>query len=176
MYLFSYFVQNSYYIVEVWHSFLYHELSYVWDLILAHIWFSPGFALKSGCDTGKLLSWNDYFGVGTLYKPPNQAFSSVRAFRCFEPPLRQVNLYVHVLGSGRYSRWAQGLYWFKRNVPTTSLRWLALLAPLLLKAHSRGYKRARGREEEHPSLLCVGGPKTTELESYTKPWLRSLGL
>jgi hypothetical protein len=34
----------------MWHSFLYHESSYVWDLILAHIWFMPGFALKSGCD------------------------------------------------------------------------------------------------------------------------------
>jgi hypothetical protein len=27
----------------MWHSFLYHESSYVWDLILAHIWFAPGF-------------------------------------------------------------------------------------------------------------------------------------
>jgi hypothetical protein len=25
----------------MWHSFLYHESSYVWDLILAHMWFAP---------------------------------------------------------------------------------------------------------------------------------------
>jgi hypothetical protein len=38
------------YILKMWHLFLYHESSYVWDLIPAHIWFVPGFALKSGCD------------------------------------------------------------------------------------------------------------------------------
>jgi hypothetical protein len=44
MYLFIYFVQNSYYIVKMWHSFLYHESSYVWDLVPAHlvIMFAPG--------------------------------------------------------------------------------------------------------------------------------------
>jgi hypothetical protein len=31
------FVQNTYYIVNMWHSFLYHESSYVWDLVLAHL-------------------------------------------------------------------------------------------------------------------------------------------
>jgi hypothetical protein len=49
MWFFIYFVQNSYYIVKMWHSFLYHESSYVWDLILAHIWFMLEFALKSDC-------------------------------------------------------------------------------------------------------------------------------
>jgi hypothetical protein len=39
----------------MWHSFLYHESSYVWDLILAHILFAPGFALKSGCDSFYLV-------------------------------------------------------------------------------------------------------------------------
>jgi hypothetical protein len=34
----------------MWHSFMYHESSYVWDLMLAHIWFAPRFALKFGCD------------------------------------------------------------------------------------------------------------------------------
>jgi hypothetical protein len=40
------------YILKIWHSFLYHEASYVWDLIPAHIWLlAPGFgAPKSGCD------------------------------------------------------------------------------------------------------------------------------
>ena len=47
------FVQNSYHIVNMWHLFLYHESSYVWHLILAHIWFAPGFVFKSRCDTFK---------------------------------------------------------------------------------------------------------------------------
>jgi hypothetical protein len=46
--LFSYFIQNSYYILKMWHSFLYHESSYVWNLILAHIWFASKFSLNSG--------------------------------------------------------------------------------------------------------------------------------
>jgi hypothetical protein len=39
-----YFVQNSCYIVEMWHSILCHESSYVWDLVPAHlvIMFAPG--------------------------------------------------------------------------------------------------------------------------------------
>jgi hypothetical protein len=81
------FVQNSY-LVKMWHLFLYHEASNVWNLILAHIWFAPGFALKSRCDTYgwwiqawtisvwlRLLSPADrvygrvkhYFGVYCLY-------------------------------------------------------------------------------------------------------------
>jgi hypothetical protein len=51
VYLFSYFVHNPYCIINMWHWFLYHESSYVWDLILAHIWYAPGFVLKSGCDS-----------------------------------------------------------------------------------------------------------------------------
>jgi hypothetical protein len=54
MFLFSYFVPNFYYIIKMWHLFLYHNSSYVWDLILAHIWFTSGFALKSG-----VTSWLD---------------------------------------------------------------------------------------------------------------------
>jgi hypothetical protein len=44
MYLFIYFVQNSYYIVKMWHSILCHDSSYVWDLVPAHlvIMFAPG--------------------------------------------------------------------------------------------------------------------------------------
>jgi hypothetical protein len=54
MLLFIYFVQKSYYIVKMWHSFLYHYWSYVWDLVPAHLviisrlGFGP---LKPGCDT-----------------------------------------------------------------------------------------------------------------------------
>jgi hypothetical protein len=40
-----YFVQNFYYIVKRWHSFLYHYSSYVWGLVPAHlvIMFVPRF-------------------------------------------------------------------------------------------------------------------------------------
>jgi hypothetical protein len=43
MLLFIYFVQNSYYIVNIWHSILCHDSSYVWDLVPAHlvIMFAP---------------------------------------------------------------------------------------------------------------------------------------
>jgi hypothetical protein len=39
-----YFVQNSYYIVKMWHSIMCHDSSYVWDLVPAHlvIMFAPG--------------------------------------------------------------------------------------------------------------------------------------
>jgi hypothetical protein len=69
MYLFIYFAQNSYYIVKMWHSFLYHYSSYVWDLVPAHLVFisRPGFGpLKPGCDrsgirgmltVGRNLDW-----------------------------------------------------------------------------------------------------------------------
>jgi hypothetical protein len=57
----------------MWHWFLYHESSYVWDLILAHIWDAPGFALKSRCDTneGDLndLIKNQRVGVLHLLQP-----------------------------------------------------------------------------------------------------------
>jgi hypothetical protein len=42
----------------MWHLFLYHESSYVWDLILLHIWDAPGFALKSGSDNAPC--WYEY--------------------------------------------------------------------------------------------------------------------
>jgi hypothetical protein len=40
-----YFVQNPYCIVKIWHLILCHDLSYVWDLVLAHlvIMFVPGY-------------------------------------------------------------------------------------------------------------------------------------
>jgi hypothetical protein len=36
--IFSYFLQNPYHTIKMWHWFLYHESSYVWDLILPQIW------------------------------------------------------------------------------------------------------------------------------------------
>jgi hypothetical protein len=63
MWLFSYFVQNPYYIIKIWHCFLYHESSYVWDLILGHIWFMPRFVLKSGCDIQWETPWPSYANI-----------------------------------------------------------------------------------------------------------------
>jgi hypothetical protein len=46
------------YIQIMWHSFMYHESSYVWDLIPAHLVnFAPEFwPLEPGCDTFVLIS------------------------------------------------------------------------------------------------------------------------
>jgi hypothetical protein len=43
LHLFNYFCTELRYILMMWHSFLYHESSYVWDLILEHMWIAPGF-------------------------------------------------------------------------------------------------------------------------------------
>jgi hypothetical protein len=40
---------------------------------------------------------------------------------------------VRVPGSGGCARRAQGLYWFRQNVPTFSHRWLVLPTPLMIK-------------------------------------------
>jgi hypothetical protein len=53
---------------------------------------------------------------------------------------------------GRCTWWEQDLYWFGQNISTFSHRWLALSAPLMIKAHSRGYKWGE-REERLSSLL-----------------------
>jgi hypothetical protein len=74
---------------------------------------------------------------------------------------------VRVLGSGGCARWAQDLYWFGHNVPTSSHRWLALPAPLMIKARSKGYKRAREEGEATKSLIKV------ELEVKVKEWSSS---
>jgi hypothetical protein len=47
---FSYFVQELYQAINMWHCFLYLESSYVWDLILAHIWDASRFVRNFGCD------------------------------------------------------------------------------------------------------------------------------
>jgi hypothetical protein len=60
---------------------------------------------------------------------------------------------MHISGS---RRWAHDLYWFGRNIPASSHRWLALLAPLMIKAHSRGYKQERKGGEAPKSLICGG--------------------
>jgi hypothetical protein len=52
-------------------------------------------------------------------------------------------------------RWTQDLYWFGQNVPTFSHRWLAVPAPLMIKARSRGYKRTREGGEAPKSLIMV---------------------
>jgi hypothetical protein len=54
-----YFVQNSYYIVKMWHSILCHDSSYVWDLVPAHlvIMFAPG----SWCPKIRVWHTNIFF-------------------------------------------------------------------------------------------------------------------
>jgi hypothetical protein len=54
-------------------------------------------------------------------------------------------------------RGAQDLYWFEQNVPTSSHRWLALPAPLMIKTRSSGYKRTREGGEAPKSLIRGGG-------------------
>jgi hypothetical protein len=53
--------------------------------------------------------------------------------------------------------WAQDLYWFGEDVPTSSHRQLALPAPLMIKARSGGYKQAREGGEASKSLVRGGG-------------------
>jgi hypothetical protein len=52
-----FFCTNSYCIIKLWHSFLYHDSPNVWDLVPAHlvIMFTPG-SLKRGCDTSPARS------------------------------------------------------------------------------------------------------------------------
>jgi hypothetical protein len=60
MYLFIYFVQNSYYIVKMWHSIPCHDSSYVWDMVPTHLVFM--FAPLSWCPETwvwqKWYQWN----------------------------------------------------------------------------------------------------------------------
>jgi hypothetical protein len=62
---------------------------------------------------------------------------------------------VRVLGSGRCAWWAQDLYCFGQNVPTSSHQRLVLSGPLMIKARSRGYKLAREGGEAPKSLIVV---------------------
>jgi hypothetical protein len=52
----------------MWHLFLYHDSSYAWDLVLAHlmIMFAPG-SLKLGCD--RKLGWLEWRWLGGIYSP-----------------------------------------------------------------------------------------------------------
>jgi hypothetical protein len=50
-------------------------------------------------------------------------------------------------------RWAHDLYWFRKNVPTSSLQWLTLPAPLMIKTHSMGYKWRREGGEAPKSIF-----------------------
>jgi hypothetical protein len=73
---------------------------------------------------------------------------------------------VRVPGSRRCAWWAQDLYWLEQNVPTSSLRRLTLLAPLLINARSRGYKWARDGGEAPKSLVVeVVALRATEWSS-----------
>jgi hypothetical protein len=58
----------------MWHSFLYHELSYAWDLILAHMWVAPGIGpLNPGVtwtlsSPGAIRSWHRSSPKGYLWR------------------------------------------------------------------------------------------------------------
>jgi hypothetical protein len=64
---------------------------------------------------------------------------------------------VRVLGSGQREWWAQDLYGFRQYVSTSNHRQLALPVPLIIKARTRGYKRAREKRESHKSLIRSRG-------------------
>jgi hypothetical protein len=61
-------------------------------------------------------------------------------------------LIMCVPGSKGCVRRTQDLYWFGQNVPTSSHRWLALPAPLMIK-FVVGVTSSRKREERLPDLL-----------------------
>jgi hypothetical protein len=69
---------------------------------------------------------------------------------------------VRVMGFGRCVWWAQDLYLFGQNITTSNHRRLTLSAPLMIKARSRGYKRAREVGETPKSLICGGGGYNVE--------------
>jgi hypothetical protein len=62
----------------------------------------------------------------------------------FHTSLRQVNLL--------FAWRTQDLYWFRQNVPTSSHRWLALPAPLMIKL-------VVGITSRHPSLVPLSHPE-----------------
>jgi hypothetical protein len=64
--------------------------------------------------------------------------------RCFE--LAPTSKFVYAcFGSGWCAQWAQDLYWFVLNIPTSSLRWHALPTP----THCKGYN---GQEMERSQV------------------------
>jgi hypothetical protein len=69
---------------------------------------------------------------------------------------------VRIPGSKRCAWWVQDLYWFGQNIPNSSHRRLALPAPLMIKAHSMGYKQAREEGEAPKSLIVVVELRVTE--------------
>jgi hypothetical protein len=83
MYLFIYFVQNSYYVVKMWHSFLYHESPYVWDLVLAHLviisrlGFGP---LKPECDRSGIR------GMLTVGRNLDRTGQPLSTYLCYSDP------------------------------------------------------------------------------------------
>jgi hypothetical protein len=63
---------------------------------------------------------------------------------------------MHILYYSRYNYSYICVGSLKKNpsyATASSLRWLALLTPLLLDAHSRGYKRAGDKEKTPKSLM-----------------------
>jgi hypothetical protein len=85
------------------------------------------------------------------WKPPTWRTN----YQCFKPSLRQVNLFMRIPWTGWCAWWAQGLYWFGQNVPTSSLWWLTLPTPYYSKLIV-GVTSGRDREE----CRCFGSDRT----------------
>jgi hypothetical protein len=73
----------------MWHSFLYLESSYVWDLILAHIWFAPGFVLKSRWDKRSVNGLLASSHVSLHYVNLGNRFYWRIVLKCYELRTRQ---------------------------------------------------------------------------------------
>jgi hypothetical protein len=99
--------------------------------------------LKERCDW--IQSLKSF--VGNVQVPYLESQLSV-----FRTSLRQVNLLcVFLVPDG--VRGGRKMC-TSSNVPTSSHRWLLLLAPLMVKYHGRGYKKVREGGEAPKSLIC----------------------
>jgi hypothetical protein len=81
---------------------------------------------------------------------------------------------VHIPGSGHCAWCAQDLYWFEQNVPTSTRRWLALPAPLMIKNCSRGYKQ--GERGRRGSQISYSWWRWSQGGVISKSWLGSEAL
>ena len=83
----------------MWHWLLHIESSYVWNLILVHIWCGSGFILKFGCDINRTTNTITIYHM-FIHFPP--------AVRIWSWP---VYLFVSVVGfSNSVVIWAESIY------------------------------------------------------------------
>jgi hypothetical protein len=93
-----YFVKNSYYLVNMWHSILCHDSSYVWDLVPAHlvIMFAPG----SWCPETRMWQLSTMHGWTTVCPVPVKTCWR-RNINCHCQVLRQLALQYSHAPSGK---------------------------------------------------------------------------